>query len=74
MKVTVHDVAKRAGVSSATVDRVLNGRKGVRALTVERVQNAAVELGYVPNRLASRLAKGKNIKLALFYPKVLIIL
>lgn len=69
MKVTVHDVAKRAGVSSATVDRVLNGRKGVRALTVERVQNAAVELGYVPNRLASRLAKGKKYKIGFILPQ-----
>ncbi|MFV0322004.1 MAG: substrate-binding domain-containing protein [Alphaproteobacteria bacterium] len=69
MKVTVHDVAKRAGVSSATVDRVLNGRKGVRALTVERVQNAALELGYVPNRLASRLAKGKKYQIGFILPQ-----
>lgn len=69
MKVTVHDVAKRAGVSSATVDRVLNGRKGVRAVTVEHVQNAALELGYIPNRLASRLAKGKKYKIGFILPQ-----
>lgn len=42
------DVAKRAGVSTATVDRVLHGRPGVRQATVQRVLKAAGELGYLP--------------------------
>ena len=37
-KVTAQDVAAAAGVSLATVDRVLNNRKGVRAETIDRVQ------------------------------------
>ncbi len=44
---TVVDVARLAGVSTATVDRVLNQRPGVRPVTVERVLKAAAEIGYV---------------------------
>ena len=43
---TVNDIARVAGVSLATVDRVLNGRPGVRSSTVEKVQKAIAELGY----------------------------
>ncbi len=42
----ITDVAQRAGVSTATVDRVLNRRPGVRAGTVQRVLKAAAEVGY----------------------------
>jgi transcriptional regulator with XRE-family HTH domain len=43
---TISDLAERAGVSVATVDRVLNRRHSVREMTVRRVLNAAEELGY----------------------------
>jgi LacI family transcriptional regulator len=43
----ISDVARLAGVSTATVDRVLNRRPGVRAVTVQRVLKAAVELDYI---------------------------
>jgi LacI family transcriptional regulator len=67
----IDDVAARAGVSTATVDRVLNGRPGVRALTVQRVLRAASEIGYLideaqpasalrPLRLAFLLPEGGN--------------
>ncbi|HUG62262.1 MAG TPA: LacI family DNA-binding transcriptional regulator, partial [Methylomirabilota bacterium] len=39
-RATVHDVAREAGVSLATVDRVLNGRPGVRPTTAEKVADA----------------------------------
>lgn len=45
--VTIADVAEAAGVSAATVDRVLNGRAGVHARTRSRVLRAAEGLGYV---------------------------
>lgn len=68
---TVVDVARLAGVSTATVDRVLNQRAGVRPITAERVLKAALELGYVtdgalpsgalkPLRLAFLLPAGTN--------------
>ncbi|HEX6015848.1 MAG TPA: LacI family DNA-binding transcriptional regulator [Geminicoccaceae bacterium] len=47
MRRTIVDVARAAGVSTATVDRVLNGRDGVRALTRDRVIAAARETGYL---------------------------
>ena len=43
---TIADLARAAGVSTATVDRVLNGRHRVRAETVRRVHEAAEEIGY----------------------------
>jgi LacI family transcriptional regulator len=73
----ITDVAGRAGVSTATVDRVLNGRAGVRGVTVERVLRAAAELGYIldlerystraqkPLRLAFLLPAGSNRFLAM---------
>jgi len=59
-RTTLQDVAKTAGVSLATVDRVLNRRPGVHARTAERVQQAIAQLGYRPDRFATRLARGKD--------------
>ena len=44
----VVDIARAAGVSTATVDRVLNRRPGVRAITVQQVLKVAVRIGYLP--------------------------
>lgn len=53
----VAEVAALAGVSTATVDRVLNRRGGVRQATAQRVVQAAGELGYLPaDGLAATLA------------------
>jgi LacI family transcriptional regulator len=46
-RVTIVDIARIADVSTATVDRVLNGRSGVKPATIKRVMKAAAELGYV---------------------------
>ena len=59
-KVTVFEVAASAGVSLATVDRVLNGRKGVRPATVERVQAAIGRLGFRRDAFAAGLATRKR--------------
>jgi LacI family transcriptional regulator len=59
MKPTVHDIALEAGVSLATVDRVLNRRPGVRAVTQARVETAIGRLGYVRDVAAANLAKGR---------------
>ncbi len=50
--VTIKDVAVRAGVSVATVSRVLTGKAHVRSVVRERVQQAATALSYRPNRMA----------------------
>ncbi len=59
-RTTLQDVARTAGVSLATVDRVLNGRPGVHSETAERVQAAVDLLKYRPDRLAARLARGRD--------------
>lgn len=56
-KVTMQDVAKKAGVSYQTVSRVLNNSCNVSPSTKEKIENAIAELKYVPNLLAQQLAK-----------------
>jgi LacI family transcriptional regulator len=67
-KITIQDVARRAGVSVATIDRVLNHRPGVRAQTVDRVESAIRELNYQPDRIAARLARGREYRLWFVLP------
>ena len=55
MKATIVDVAKKAGVSVATVSRVVNGNYPVRDSTRERVNKAIEVLQYVPNLQAREL-------------------
>lgn len=54
------EVAKRAGVSAATVSRVLNNLDVVRDATRDRVMQAVAELNYHPNLHARSLAGGKS--------------
>lgn len=68
MKPTVHDIASRAGVSLATVDRVLNRRPGVSARTREKVDQAVSELGFVRDVAAANLAKGRIYPLTFIIP------
>ncbi|WP_341891103.1 LacI family DNA-binding transcriptional regulator [Variovorax sp. YR752] len=67
-RASLQDVARVAGVSLATVDRVLHGRAGVRARTVERVNAAVHELGYRPDPAAARLARSRTLRLAFVLP------
>ncbi len=61
MKATIYDVAGFAGVSIATVSRVINGTASVRPSTASRVYNAIEALNFVPDvnavQLANRLAE-----------------
>lgn len=65
---TVHDIAREAGVSLATVDRVLNARPGVRAQTVSRVREAVERLGYVRDTYAANLARQRHYRFAFVLP------
>ncbi|GAA0352572.1 LacI family transcriptional regulator [Actinoallomurus spadix] len=56
-KVTMRDVADRAGVGLATVSRVINGKPGVAAHLAERVRDAARALGYRHDVTASSLRR-----------------
>src|ERR1700753_1486179 len=53
---TIYDVARRAGVSIASVSRVLNGRNSPRPETRDRVMAAVRELGFVPDGAARALS------------------
>lgn len=59
-RVTIHDVARLAGVSPATVSKVLNGGRYVSAPTRERVRSAVAKLGYRPNTIARSLKKQRT--------------
>lgn len=62
MATKIADVAERAGVSTATVSRVLSGKSNVSAAMRERVLVAVAELGYRPSRVARTLrAQRANI-------------
>jgi len=65
---TIEDVARVAGVSAATVSRVLNGNGAVKGYTAEKVQKAIVELAYVPNRAAQNLRKNESMTVTILAP------
>lgn len=67
-RATVHDVARKAGVSLATVDRVLNERAGVRARTIEKVEAAVVALDFHRDLSASLLARSRDINIHVILP------
>jgi LacI family transcriptional regulator len=69
MKPTVHDIAREAGVSLATVDRVLNSRPGVRSKTVARVHDAVRTLGYIRDVTAANLARQRQYRFAFVLPE-----
>jgi LacI family transcriptional regulator len=68
-RVTIYDVAKEAGVSLATVSRVINGSTVVKEPTRERVQEAIEKLGYKPNAIAQGLALQKTTTIGLVVPE-----
>ena len=65
---TIHDVARMAGVSLSTVDRVLNDRDGVRRTTQARVAQAMAQLGYEKNEAAANLARRQRYPLLFLLP------
>lgn len=65
---TTNDLARAAGVSLATVDRVLNERPGVRKSTIERVHEAITRIGYVRDVSAANLARQRTYHLVIVLP------
>ncbi len=68
-RVTITDIAERAGVSAGTVDRVIHKRGEVAAKTREKVLQIIREMNYEPDILASILASKKTIRFAALLPK-----
>ena len=67
-EITLKDIAERANVSAATVDRVIHGRGNSRPETIERIRKAIDELGYRPNRAAAQLVRGRAWKIGVMLP------
>ena len=65
---TIVDVAKKAGVSVATVSRVVNGNYPVKQDTKERVKEAISSLNYVPNVQARELNTRKSSTIGVVVP------
>lgn len=69
MRPTAKDLAKAAGVSLATVDRVLNSRPNVSAKSTQKVNEAIERIGFVPNIAAVNLARNRTYKFRFILPK-----
>lgn len=67
-RATARDVAAKAGVSLATVDRVLNNRPGVRPTTIARVQQAVKALAFSRDPAASLLARASDFAVTFVIP------
>jgi LacI family transcriptional regulator len=67
-RVTIADVARTAGVSRATVSRVLNGRATVDPVLAERVRRVSRRLGYYPSAIAQGLARGASHTIGVVVP------
>lgn len=69
-RATISDVAAAAGVSRATVSRVMNGRSTVDPELADRVHQAARDLAYRPNSVARSLSLGRTLSVAVLIPEL----
>ncbi|NOX17472.1 MAG: LacI family transcriptional regulator [Chlorobi bacterium] len=71
MKATIYDIAKKAGVSTATVSRALGEeRERVKPKTREKILKVCKDLNYQPNRIAKNLAKKSTGAIGLVLPEI----
>ena len=70
MRITIADVAARAGVSKTTVSRVLNAKADLDERTAARVRKVIDELGYVPSSGAVGLARGRTRIVGVLVPSL----
>ena len=68
-KIRIKDIAKLAGVSEGTVDRVIHQRGDVSAKSLEAVNKVLEEINYTPNLIARSLASKKQYHFVCLYPK-----
>jgi len=68
--ITIKDIAKKAGVSYATVSRALNDKSDVNPKTKKKIIKLAQEMGYRPNVIAQNLVKQRSNNIALIVPDV----
>lgn len=68
-KITIKDIAQRAGVSVGTVDRVLHNRPNVSESAAAKVNKVLKEINFQPNVYASALAANKHCTFYLIMPK-----
>lgn len=69
-RVTIHDVAREAGVAASTVSRTFSAPDRISAQTREHVVTVADRMGYRPNPVARALPRGKTLTLALLVPDI----
>ncbi|WP_342565640.1 LacI family DNA-binding transcriptional regulator [Paenibacillus sp. FSL R7-0345] len=69
-EMTIKDVARLAGVSVATVSRVMNGRDRVSDATRKKIQRIIEELNFVPNTMAASMVSKKTHMLAVVVPEI----
>lgn len=69
-RITIKDVAKQAGVSTATVSHVINRTRNVQESTRDTVLHAMENLGYSPNSLARSLRSGETKTIGMIVPDV----
>lgn len=67
MPVDIREVARRSGVSMATVSRALNGRPDVSDATRARIEEVAQQLGYTPNQQARALVRRRSDMVGLIW-------
>lgn len=67
-RITLSDVARTAGVSPITASRALRGERGVAHDLVQRVKDAAQQLGYVPDPAARALASQRSVQVPVLVP------
>ena len=70
MEITIHDVAKEAGVSIATVSRAINNNYPVKDETREKIERAIDKLGYVPNEIARSLILKSTSSIGIVVPGI----
>ena len=72
-KVSITDIAKKAGLSITTVSRVLNGKADqyrIGKKSQQKIRDAAEELEYIPNHFASNLRSGKSKTVGMIVPSL----